>query len=279
MNRISCIFLAAVLAGLLTMPSAAMAAHETPHGQRTVFDPTLRLYSTASEYSASLRAVANQINRAHVGVRISFVSSATAADATITADQSLHCVGNAGLTMPGQWIKLATGCSAQARTVILAHEFGHLLGLYHDTHCTVMNSLVVQRGLEAWPQRCGPGRIVMGSPYLSSDIAAIASMYRNTAPVALFALDQDVIGAGQSPQVFDGSSDTDQNMRQMTIDWGMNTPAFIYDPGHTFDSSPDQLINQAAPTYHTPGRYVITLTVRDSYGLTSMARHILTVNA
>ena len=92
-------------------------------------------------------------NRARVGIRLSRASSSKA-DVLVSGASGV-CHGEANVGYPGErssWLYVAP-CPRRLMVLVLAHEFGHVLGLDHEMRrCAIMNFGVDVR--TGTPSRC-----------------------------------------------------------------------------------------------------------------------------
>lgn len=268
MNRSLFVF---VLLLCMAFPTAASAA-----AHRALAGPQVRVWVQAPEYRTQVRQVLPQIERI-TGMQFVSVTSPAAADVRITLDSKLHCVGTAGEAIAGEWAHLAQRCTPAARTIILAHELGHVLGLSHQSGCSIMNDKFKFRGNRAWPRGCAPGVVTATNSYTKADARILRALYRNRAPQASFLLDTATIASGEAPYLTDETLDPDGNLASLRIDWGTGEPFSYTSASGVLDFVPPQLIEQATPYYETPGTYQITVTATDTYGLSHSQTQTLTV--
>jgi hypothetical protein len=111
-------------------------------------------YSIGSRHSKQLVDRAARIwNRANVGVR--FVRSPSSAAEIMVSGVAGICRGEAYIGYPGEetsWLYVAH-CPTNLMVLVLAHEFGHVLGLGHErVRCARMNIEV--NPITGTPGRC-----------------------------------------------------------------------------------------------------------------------------
>lgn len=100
------------------------------------------------------------------GVRIRFVATTRRRAQIVIRTKSRGCLGFAQLGHQGRFgagMTLGSGCERRVMAMIAAHEFGHVLGLNHETRrCATMNRVLnnwvgdrcKQANGEAWQYRC-----------------------------------------------------------------------------------------------------------------------------
>jgi hypothetical protein len=134
--------LAAVLAcGALSLAAAAPSEGYSIGG-RAWPDATFTYYTSAGDYSGAVNRAARILNSAGTGVHVERASSRADAD-VVVAYGGRACEGDAIVgyrRMQFDTLYLGQGCSDALMTLAAVHEFGHVLGLDHETHrCARMN--------------------------------------------------------------------------------------------------------------------------------------------
>jgi hypothetical protein len=128
-------------------------------------------------------------NRADVGFRLIRRPSADAA--VLVSGVAGRCRGQAYIGYPGalsSWLHVSR-CPRRLMVLVLAHEFGHVLGMGHEwRHCALMNSGVDT--VTGTPGRCAEHRLAywIKHPLRPDDIRggrALAARRTSTAPSGL----------------------------------------------------------------------------------------------
>jgi PKD repeat protein len=272
-------FALCLLAMLCAAPMAS--AYRLMPYSRPYAGPTVTYYN-ATKYTAQMRVIEFFINAHNVGVRIKSATSMKAAQIKITyapASRRLHCGGGtAGFGGQGGLI-IATNCKSAEAMAVMAHEFGHTLGLAHeDRHCDVMNAYFdIQANGSVRPRHCRSTINFFKTPYAADDIAGLRARFANHAPVAKLTIQNLGASAEQGEQIYtsDMSTDADSNIIWRSMDWGDGTPVATKDflPGWSSSNWAGEHV------YATPGAFTATLTVRDSYGKIGTMTATATVTA
>jgi hypothetical protein len=136
-------------------------------------------YTQARAYSGAVSRAARMLNRAGVGVRLRHASSRGAADVVVTYG-GRPCEGEAtvGFYRRGpDLLNLGAGCSRALVTLTAVHEFGHVLGLDHETRrCARMNPSFDDSGT---PDEC-PARSLrywLAHPLTADDLRGLRAIY------------------------------------------------------------------------------------------------------
>jgi hypothetical protein len=151
LRRVSVPLLAALggIAFAGTAPADAYVLKGTPWAAQTI------TYHVSSKgYSKPVDRAARAWNHAHIGIQLRKGTAATA-DVTVSYG-GRACEGEAVVGMarrgPGSWVKLGSGCNKRVVSLQATHEFGHVLGLEHETdRCARMNTTLDRSGT---PNRC-----------------------------------------------------------------------------------------------------------------------------
>jgi hypothetical protein len=172
-----CVLAAALAAGCLA--TAAPASEAYVIGGRAWPSATFTYYAQARAYSAAVNRAAGMLNRAGVGVRLRRASSRSAADVVVTYGGK-PCEGEAtvGYYRRGaDLLNLGAGCSRALVTLTAVHEFGHVLGLDHETRrCARMNPSFDDSGT---PDQCAEHSLKywLAHPLTADDLRGLRAIY------------------------------------------------------------------------------------------------------
>jgi hypothetical protein len=169
---------AAALAGgaLSLVPATAGEAYSI--GGQGWPGTTVTYYTAAKAYSAPVKRAARVINRAGVGVRLRRASRADAD--VVLAYGGRACEGEAFVGFQrfvSDVVYLGRGCSHGLVTLTAVHEFGHVLGLDHETRrCARMNPAFDTSGT---PDRCRPHPLSywLAHPLTRDDLLGLRAIY------------------------------------------------------------------------------------------------------
>lgn len=172
----------AALAGLAALAAVALFAPAAGDayvvGGRAWPTGAVTYYTAAGGYEGAVNRAARIINRAGVGVRLRRTSQASA-DVIVTYGGS-PCEGRA-LVGFQRWrddvVSLGAGCSRGLVTLTAVHEFGHVLGLDHESRrCARMNPTFDSTGT---PTRCRHHsiRYWLAHPLVSDDLRGLRAIY------------------------------------------------------------------------------------------------------
>jgi hypothetical protein len=132
---------AALACGALSLAAAAPSEGYSIGG-RGWPDATVTYYTSAGDYSGPVNRAARILNHAGAGIHIKRASSRAAAD-VVVAYGGRPCEGEVVVgygRIKVDPLYLGRGCNSALVTLAAVHEFGHVLGLDHETHrCARMN--------------------------------------------------------------------------------------------------------------------------------------------
>jgi hypothetical protein len=167
--------LCAVLLGLAAAPASAYWIAGKPWPHRVV------TYSSVGsrQTEATVDRAARIWNRARVGYR--FVRRPAGRSDVLISGYGGHCNGQAYIGYPGaraaSWLYVAP-CPGRLMTLVVAHEFGHVLGLGHEWRwCSLMNQGVSPTGT---PRLCQPHSLAywIRHPLLRDDVNGARTLAR-----------------------------------------------------------------------------------------------------
>lgn len=178
MRRLHLRFAAAALAtGALSLLPATSGEAYSIDG-RAWPRATVTYHTTAGAYSASVNRAARIINRAGAGVRLRRASRADAD--VLVAYGGRACEGEAFVGFQrfvSDVVYLGRGCSHGLVTLTAVHEFGHVLGLGHETsNCARMNPSFGGAGT---PGRCDHRTLAywLKHPLTKDDVRGARALY------------------------------------------------------------------------------------------------------
>jgi len=169
---------AALTCGAVSLTAAAPSEGYTIGG-RGWPDATFTYYTSARGYSGAVNRAARILNRAGVGVHVLRASSRADAD-VVVAYRGRACEGEAAVgyqRLPLDLLYLGRGCSHALVTLTAVHEFGHVLGLDHETAlCARMNPSFDNSGT---PSRCKRHSLTywLAHPLTTDDRRGLRAIY------------------------------------------------------------------------------------------------------
>jgi hypothetical protein len=145
------------LAVLAVCLACAPTADAYSIGGRGWPDGTVTYFTQASGYSGAVNRAARILNSTGLGFRLRRAPSKAAADVVI-AYGGKPCEGEAALgfqrRLDPDVLHLGRGCNHGLVTLTAVHEFGHVLGLDHETRrCARMNPSFDSTGTPTYCKR------------------------------------------------------------------------------------------------------------------------------
>ncbi len=169
---------AALACGALSLAVAA-PSEAYSIGGRGWPNATFTYYTSARGYSGAVDRAARMLNRAGVSVHVRRALSRADADVVVVyrgrACEGEAVVGDQRLQL--DLLYLGRGCSKALVTLTAVHEFGHVLGLDHETsRCARMNPTFDNSGT---PTYCKEHSLAywLAHPLTADDLRGLRAIY------------------------------------------------------------------------------------------------------
>jgi hypothetical protein len=169
----------ALLAAAICLAAAPASSQAYVIGGKPWPGGHVTYYTQARAYSAAVNRAAKILDGAGVRVHLTRVSSRAGADVVVRYGGS-PCDGEAtiGFTrVRANLLDLGRGCSRGLVTLTAVHEFGHVLGLDHETRrCARMNPTFDASGT---PGRCREHTLKywLAHPLTADDLRGLRALY------------------------------------------------------------------------------------------------------
>lgn len=139
---------------------------------------TVTYYAQARGYSGAVNRAARMLNRAGVGVHLRSASRSKADVIVVYGGNPCEGEATIGYYRRGSDVlDLGAGCSRALVTLTAVHEFGHVLGLDHETHrCARMNPSFDDSGT---PDQCTEHSLKywLAHPLTTDDLNGLRAIY------------------------------------------------------------------------------------------------------